>query len=409
MRQNKGMRNETCESSPAAADPRSSSLSRLLTLVHQHGMLSRTQLTKLTGLNRSTISVLIGQLVADGLVVENAPVGESQVGRPSPEVRPAAGVVALAVNPEIDAVTIGLVGLGGRVIKKIRYNTERIPTAAEAVNIAAAVIAGMRSELDSQYNVVGIGVAVPGLVSSADGIVRHAPHLGWHDEPIAQLLAQACDYPVTVSNDASLAAEAEMVFGAAAGSRNLIYLNGGASGIGGGIITEGRLLAGASGYAGEFGHTFVRSEGALCHCGARGCLQSEVRREPLLALLKLNAGEPRELTEALRASSDPLVVAEVRRQLSFLAVALRGVVNVFNPEVIVLDGFLAALEAAAPDELAAFVAAQALREPAGQMSIHMATLGADLMMVGAAELAFAGLLADPAACQLASVQSQPVS
>ncbi|MCQ9162756.1 ROK family transcriptional regulator [Arthrobacter sp. STN4] len=380
-----------------AGDQRTTSLSRLLTLVHQHGMLSRAQLTRLTGLNRSTVGVLIGQLVADGLVFESAPAGGTQVGRPSPEVRPNPGVAALAVNPEVDAVTIGLVGLGGRVIKKIRYNTGRIPTAAEAVNIAAAVIAGMRGELDSDYRVVGIGVAVPGLVTAADGMVRHAPHLGWHGEPVAELLADACGYPTAVSNDASLAAEAELVFGAAAGSRNAVYLNGGASGIGGGIISEGRLLAGASGFAGEFGHTLVRSNGARCHCGALGCLQTEVRRAPLLDLLGLDAGEPGELAGALGASTDPLVAAEVRRQLGFLAIALRTVVNVFNPEAIVLDGFLAALDAAAPGELAAGVAAQALEEPAAQVAIRPAALGADLMMVGAAELAFAPLLADPSA------------
>ncbi|MGN5734561.1 ROK family protein [Arthrobacter psychrochitiniphilus] len=394
------MRNEPTPTAAPTVDPRSTSLSRLLTLVHHHGMLSRAQLTKLTGLNRSTISVLIGQLVSDGLVFEAAPAGEAQVGRPSPEVRPNPRVAALAVNPEVDAVTIGLVGLGGQVIKKIRYTTERIPTAAEAVNIAAAVIAGMRGELDSQYKVVGIGVAVPGLVNAADGLVRHAPHLGWHNEPLAQLLAQACGYPVAVSNDASLAAEAEMIFGAAAGSRNVIYLNGGASGIGGGIISEGRLLAGTSGFAGEFGHTLVRSDGGLCHCGARGCLQTEVIRAPLLALLKLDAGEPGELAGALSASTDPLVAAEVRRQLGFLAIALRTVVNVFNPEAVVLDGFLAALDAAAPGELAVAVAAQALIEPAAQMGIRAATLGADLMMVGAAELAFATLLANPTSAKL---------
>ncbi|GAP55700.1 hypothetical protein AHiyo6_22650 [Arthrobacter sp. Hiyo6] len=91
----------------------------------------------------------------------------------------------MSVNPEVDAVTIGLVSLGGKVRKKIRFPTERIPTAREAVNIAAAVIEGMRSELESAYRITGIGVAVPGLVSLDDGTVRLAPHLDggtspWH-------------------------------------------------------------------------------------------------------------------------------------------------------------------------------------------------------------------------------------
>jgi predicted NBD/HSP70 family sugar kinase len=402
MRQNSGMPivppPHPVVPTASSVDPsRSNSASRLLTLVHQNGTLSRAQLTKLTGLNRSTIGVLIGQLAAQNLVVETAPEGEAQVGRPSPDVRPHPGVAALAVNPEIDAVTIGLVGLGGRVAKMIRYPTGRIPSAAEAVNIAAAVIAGMRGELDANYRITGIGIAVPGLVTTSDGMVRRAPHLGWENEPVARMLSDATGYPALVANDASLAAEAEMVFGAGGGIRNLVYLNGGASGIGGGVVSEGRLLAGVSGYAGEIGHTFVRTDGALCHCGARGCLETEVRQAPLFELLKLDAGDPAALAVALGASTDPGVVAEIHRQLGYLAIALRNVVNVFNPEAIVLDGFLAALHAAAPTELERAVTAQSMREPAAQVHISGAALGPELMMVGAAELAFAGLLADPLA------------
>ena len=397
MSQNKAMAPSIPTNAKAAGPDasRSTSASRLLTLVHHHRQLSRASLTRLTGLNRSTISVLISHLTAQQLVVESAAVGGSQVGRPSPQVSPHPRVVALAVNPEIDAVTIGLVGLGGRVIKKIRYSTERIPTAAEAVNIAAAVIDGMRGELEANYRVVGAGIAVPGLVTSADGTVRYAPHLGWDSEPLADMFAGLTGYPAFVANDASLAAEAEMVFGAGTGIKNLVYLNGGASGIGGGIISEGRLLAGASGYAGELGHTFVRSDGLPCHCGSRGCLETEVRQAPLVELLKLATDDPSAIGPALCASTDPAVAAEVARQIGFLAIALRNVVNIFNPGAIVLDGFLAALHAAAPDALESAVRAQSMREPASQVLISPASLGADLMMVGAAELAFAGFLADP--------------
>ena len=92
--------------------------------------------------------------------------------------------VAITVNPEIDAVVIGLVGLGGRVIRQVRYDTTRVPSAREVVNITAAVIDGMRGELESQYRTVGIGLAIPGLVRADDGMVTLAPHLDWHDEPI---------------------------------------------------------------------------------------------------------------------------------------------------------------------------------------------------------------------------------
>jgi predicted NBD/HSP70 family sugar kinase len=378
-------------------DPsRRNNLSLLTSLVHHHGVLSRAQLTRHTGLNRSTVGTLIGQLVSLGVVYETAPAGEGQVGRPSPEVHPNPSVAALAVNPEIDAVTIGLVSLGGKVQKKIRFETERIPSAREAVNIASAVIAGMRSELDASYRVTGIGVAVPGLVNRDDGVVRHAPHLGWRNEPVARMLSEATGYPCQAANDASLGAEAELIFGAGAGQGNLIYLNGGASGIGGGIIADGQLLRGASGYAGELGHTFVRTGGTTCHCGATGCLETEVSQSRLLELAGLTRGDTADLEKALANSNSAEVNDEVARQLLYLGTALRNAVNIFNPEAIVLDGFLGTLHALAPTSLNRTLLSQAMDGPAGQVKIYRAALGSDLMMIGAAELAFTDFLADPA-------------
>ncbi|QHK20625.1 ROK family protein [Pseudarthrobacter psychrotolerans] len=379
------------------SDPsRRNNLALITSLVHHHGVLSRAQLTKRTGLNRSTVGTLIGQLVELGLVYETAPTGEAQVGRPSPEVRPSKSTAALAVNPEIDAVTIGLVSLGGKVQKKIRFATERIPTAGEAVNIAAAVIEGMRTELDASYRITGIGMAVPGLVNRVEGVVHHAPHLGWRNEPVASMLSEATGYTCEAANDASLAAEAELIFGAGAGRQNLVYLNGGASGIGGGVISNGTLLRGASGYAGELGHTFVRTSGKTCHCGAKGCLETEVSQSRLFELAGLTGGDASQLERALLSSRSTEVTEEVARQLGYLAIALRNAVNTFNPEAIILDGFLGVLYALSPGSLDQLLRSQALDEPASQARIYRAALGSDLMMIGAAELAFTRFLADPA-------------
>ena len=384
--------------SAAVSEPdpsRRNNLSLLTSLVHHRRVLSRAQLTRRTGLNRSTVGTLIGQLISLGVVYETAPAGEGQVGRPSPDVHPNPSIAALAVNPEIDAVTIGLVSLGGKVQKKIRFETERIPSAREAVNIAAAVIAGMRSELDASYRITGIGMAVPGLVNRDDGVVRHAPHLGWRNEPVAKMLSEATGYPCQAANDASLGAEAELIFGAGAGQRNLIYLNGGPSGVGGGIIADGQLLRGASGYAGELGHTFVRSEGSTCHCGATGCLETEVSQSRLLDLAGMSSGDTADLERALGNNSAE-VNDEVARQLTYLGITLRNAVNTFNPEAIVLDGFLGTLHSLAPASLDGMLRAQAMDGPAGQVKIYRAALGSDLMMIGAAELAFTPFLADPA-------------
>lgn len=371
-------------------------LSTILTALHHSGPQPRSQLTAQTGLNRSTVAALVAELVERGLALETEPDPTKLVGRPSPTVQADPRTVGIAVNPEVDAVSIGVVGIGGKVLKRIRYETERAPTAREAVNISAAVIEGMRGELESQHRVVGVGLAIPGLVSASDGLVRWAPHLDWTDEPVAELLQEAIGYPVFAGNDASLGAMAELIFGAGRGKSELVYLNGGASGIGGGVIAGGRPIRGAGGFAGEFGHIRVDSTGATYDDPESGSLESVVNRADLLIALGLASADPDELEAALLASTDPAVTALVHRQLEYLSTSLRNAVNVLNPQVIVLGGFLASIFSVDRAFLRERVAAQSLRVSYEGVEITTAQLGSDLLMIGAAELAFAPLLADPA-------------
>ena len=372
-------------------------LAAVLGIVHRSQGSSRSQLTRLTGLNRSTVAALVGELVERRLVFEAESDARNQVGRPSPIVRPDPLAVAIAINPEIDAITIAVVGLGGRVLTRVRHPTDHVSTAREAVDICAAVIDGLRGELEADHRVVGIGLAIPGLVRSLDGVVRLAPHLGWVDEPVAGMLEAATGYRVVAGNDARLGTLAESTFGAGRGLGDVMYLNGGASGIGGGVITGGRALTGSAGYAGEFGHTLVNSRGTVCHCGAIGCLETEVSRSPLLALVGLDDADGDDLERALLASEAADVRAEVHRQLDFLGVALRNAINTLNPETILLGGFLGALYAVAPAHLNSLVAHQPLRASREGVTIGRAALGSNLLMIGAAELAFSAVLADPAA------------
>ena len=377
-------------------------LSALLRLVHRGGPRTRSLLTRLTGLNRSTIAALVGELVELGLVRELQPETLNQVGRPSPIVETDPRVVAIAVNPEIDAVTVAIVGLDAEVRRRIR-RTAAVPSAEAAAALAAGAIAELVAELPADARTVGIGVAVPGLVRDADGLVRVGPHLGWTDEPFSRMLADATGLPVLSANDANLGALAESVLGAGREVSHLVYLNGGASGVGAGVIVGGAPLHGIDGYAGEIGHTLVNSAGVDCHCGAVGCLETEVGRAELLRVLGLDDGADVSewLEEALAASSDPAVRAEVERQLGHLAVALRNVVNIFNPQLVVLGGFLGALVGVAPGFLEERLGRGGpFRVALDSVRIARTELGADLLMLGAAELAFERLLADPLTAEL---------
>lgn len=372
-------------------------LSLVLTLVHSRHGLSRAELTRATGLNRSTIAALVAELASLGLVLEGAPDPTNLVGRPSSTVLPNPATVAVTVHPELDAVVVGLVALGGSVVRRIRYETVRVPTAQEVVNIVSAIVEGMRTELTSTFRTVGIGLAIPGLVRTSDGVVSTAPHLGWTDEPVARMLEEATGYRVVSANDATIGAIAESTFGAGRGVDELIYLNGGASGIGGGVVMAGTLLGGAFGFAGELGHTLVNSDGVQCHCGAIGCLETEVSRGPLLEACGLEPSQADQLDDVLAARylDTPAVRELVDRQIGFLGIALRGAINMFNPELIVLGGFLGSLYRAAPELLERAAFSFAMLGSRDGVRIERAQLGGDILTVGAAELVFAPLLTDP--------------
>src|SRR5699024_2978612 len=137
-----------------------------------------------------------------------------RVGRPSPIVAGSRDVVAIGVNPEVDAIEIGAVSLGGAVRMRVRVDAVR-PGVAEVVETVARVVREWTDGELAGSRIVGVGVAVPGLVRSGDGLVRLAPHLQWRDEDITTPLSEALGVPVAVDNDASLGARAEHLFGAA--------------------------------------------------------------------------------------------------------------------------------------------------------------------------------------------------
>jgi predicted NBD/HSP70 family sugar kinase len=374
---------------------RRSNLATVLGLVHRDGALSRSDLTRLTGLNRSTVGDLVAELAGLGLVeVDEAP-GGGRAGRPSPVVRVSDSVAAVAVNPEVDAVIVGLVGLGGRVLKRVRIETASARSATETVTLAAAGIAGMLAG-ESAIRVAGIGVAVPGQVRLADGMVREATHFGWVDEPLGSLLAERTGYRVWAANAAVLGLRAESAFGAGRGIDDLVYMIGGASGIGGGAVGGGRLLTGAAGYAGEFGHTFVRTDGRQCSCGSRGCLEAEVTQAELLACVGVTSADASSLAAHLATTQQPSALARMERDYALLQIAARNAVNVFNPSSLVLGGFLAALYRGARAHGAPDLLIDAVHSAREGVTVVEAELGPDQLLIGAAELVFAELIADPA-------------
>ena len=372
-------------------------LSALLTRVHLSGPTTRAALTSELGLNRSTIGDLTAQLEAVGLVRDERPSRTDGTGRPSHVVVPQADVSVLAVTVDVDYIEAAIVGLGGVILGRREGRDES--GRHDPVGIASSLAAMCGDLLEaSPSTCVGLGVSVPAVVRADDGMVRFAPNLGWADVPFTSMLGDRLPMPIVTANDADLGVLAEHLRGAAIGCDDVAYIKGGV-GLGGGFIVGGRPLRGRGGYAGEIGHLPVDSErGAVCRCGARGCWETKVGENHLLeAVGRRPGGGPAAIDEVIReaVAGNARAAAAVRECARWVGVGLGAIINLVNPETIVVGGLLAAVWDSFRADVIEAMGAVALDAPGSQADIVGAGLGPDSALIGAAELAFAELLADP--------------
>jgi predicted NBD/HSP70 family sugar kinase len=371
-------------------------LSALLSRVHLSGPTTRAALTSELGLNRSTIGDLTAQLEAVGLVRDERPSRTDGTGRPSHVVVPQQAVSVLAVTVDVDRMGAAVVGLGGVILgrRERQHTTGHAP--ADVADALAAMCDELRASTPSRC--LGVGVSVPGVVRADDGMVRFAPNLSWVDAPFTAMLAERLPLEIVTGNDADLGVLAEHLRGAAVGYDDVAYISGGV-GIGGGFIVGGSPLRGMGGYAGEIGHLPVDSGGGIaCRCGARGCWETKVGESHLLeAVGRPPGGGPAAVAEVIRDANagDERAVAAVRECARWAGVGLGAVINLFNPATIVLGGLLASVWESFSPEATAAMDSVSLEAPGGQAQIVGAGLGLDSSLVGAAELAFSRLLADP--------------
>jgi predicted NBD/HSP70 family sugar kinase len=381
-------------------DVRQHNLATLLRMIHESGTVSRSLLALNSGLNRSTISDLVQELEDLNLVTEEESKAVSGVGRPSLQVTASNKVVAFAVNPDIDAVTVGLVGLGGAVLKRKRQPLGTPVRPEKVVQVAANIISDMRAEFSPDMQIAGIGLAIPGQVRLADGVVRLAPHLDWVEIPIVKMMNQATGLPVWADNDASIACNAEHTFGAARDCDDMVYLFASTGGIGGGVIIDGHQLRGTAGYGGELGHVRITSSSDVDYSGLPGTLESEVRREEILDAVKLYAATDEELLLAMAQTQDAKAIKAIQRQIDVLAIAIANFVNIFNPQMVILGGYLSGLLDYDSDRLFEGVRRHSLTSANDSVIIRAGQLGANLLMIGAAEVAFNELMTNPSKTSL---------
>jgi predicted NBD/HSP70 family sugar kinase len=380
-------------------------LSAVLSRVHASGPTSRAALTAELGLNRSTIGDLTAQLEALGLVSETRPTQSRGAGRPSHLVVPRHDVTVVAVALDVDRIVGALVGLGGVVLERRERLHQRGGHDAEAVVVSVAQTIQELLSLPSAARCLGVGVSVPGIVRADDGMVRFAPNLGWVDEPFTAMLQREVGLPLRTGNDANLGVFAEHLRGAAVGVNDVAYLSG-SVGIGGGFLVGGLPLRGSGGYAGEIGHLLVESDGTPCRCGALGCWETRVGENHLLeAAGRLPGGGPSAVAQVIAASvtGDDRAAVALDEVARWTGIGLRAIVNIFNPEAIVMGGVLAQVWLARQGVVTASMAARGPEALLEQVRVMPAGLGEDSSLIGAAEMAFERLLADPlSAAQLSA-------
>ncbi|GAA4255463.1 ROK family protein [Dactylosporangium darangshiense] len=387
---------------PSQEEIRRSNLGALLRSVHLHGAMSRADLTTSLGLNRSTIGALTADLAAAGLVSEGAPREQrGRAGRPSLVVRPESEkVYVYAFAVEVDRIVAARVGLGGVLLD--RFEAARPRGEHDAATVVAPIadfVRKMQVTAPAGARLIGSGAAVSAMVRRDDGFVRLGPQLGWADQPLGEALREliADGRPVAVRNNADLAALAEHTRGAAAGCDNLVYLYGDA-GVGGGIIAAGRPVTGHGGYGGEVGHMVVNPNGKACSCGSHGCWETEIGEHALLSAAGRNATSGREgILAVVDAASrgDNTAQAAMRQVGDWLGFGVANLVNIFNPEMVIFGGTLREVYLASAAQVRSRLNRNGLPACREHVRLRTPQLGQDAALLGAAELAFEPLFADP--------------
>ena len=366
---------------------------RVIRALRDEGLISRADIARRTGLSRSTVSSLIADLQADGLVVERPEPGSAygaQGGRPPILLSfDASAGAAVGVDFGHSHLRVAVSDLASTILAERTRPLDTDHDAQEGLDMAAELVVETLADAGvAREAVIGAGVGLPGPIDQVDGTVGSSAILpGWIGMGAAAEMHRRLDFPVLVDNDANLGALAEAAFGAGRDAGDLVYLKV-SSGIGAGLILNGRLYRGSAGLAGELGHVLVDPDGIACRCGNRGCLETVAATGALVDLLRRAHGESLTVPGMLEAarSGD----AGCRRVIHDAGRALGQVVamllNVLNPELVVVGGDLAAAGDLLLDAMRESVARAALPETSRGAQLVAGVLGERAQVLGALAL-----------------------
>lgn len=383
-------------------------LQAILYALLRHEHISRVHLAEITGLSTTTITNLITELLAQGIVVEEGTEALQQrrgAGRPRmalrllPEARYAVGV-----HIGVGSVRLAITDLRANILDSLSL-AHPLERSAEDV---LAEVAQLIEQIITQNNidtgdVIGVGVGASGLVNPDTGVNLVAPNLGWREVAIKKILAERLKLPVCVDNNVRAMALGEALFGSGKNVRMLAFVYA-RIGVGAGFVVDGQLYLGSGAGAGEIGHTTIISEnGELCRCGNSGCLETLVSEPAIMALAQSLAEQNKNgvLAKHLQQVENPTIAQvftaaragdEATQQMladraRYIGIALANLINTLNPELILLGGIFAQGQDLLLPTIESAVRQRAFANLGKEVRLQPTSFGQNAGMVGGAALA----------------------
>jgi len=350
------------------------------------------------GLTRAAVSLIVNDLLESG-VVQEAESRSAPSGRPpvTLEINPKRGLVG-AIDMGATHVSIALADFTARILQEVEFPFDIKDGPKVCLERANRNLLNL---LESQgltiSNLSAVGVGVPGPVITEAGMVVAPPIMpGWDRYPIRASLEEIFGCPVTLNNDAELGALGEWAYGAGRGEKNIAYIKVG-SGIGAGLILNQQIYGGTTGAAGEIGHLTIDENGPLCNCGNRGCLEAFASghaialqgqalvssgKRTLLSEFPLEQVTAHEVAEAARRGD--LHAQEIlRRAGTFIGIAIAGLINLFNPSIVIIGGGVAQVGDILTAPIRQAVRERAMRASEQSVRITTGILGRRSLLIGA--------------------------
>jgi glucokinase-like ROK family protein len=390
-------------------------LSAIMNYIRIEAPISRSTLAKKTGLNKATITSLVGELINRNFIKEVGLITNS-LGRPSMNLRlnPDVGYI---IGVEIGVDFINVIGTDFSP-KKVFQSIIITKLGMSADDVLGLMIKEIKQAQKSCQKIVGgnflgLAVGVPGLVDYEEGTLLFAPNLKWRSIQLKKLLASEFNVPIFVDNEANLATYGEFYFGSAYQHPDILFLSAGV-GLGGGILHDAKLLRGVNNMAGELGHITMQPDGEVCGCGNKGCWETLVSQRALFrytraglethkngVLWELTSGNLDELTldmiVSAARSGDQVALCSLEQVGRYLGIGIASLINSLNPELVVFGGIMSCawefLEPAVTSE----INTRALFWNRENTNVVLAKHGIDACVMGGVATVYQTIIAQPTA------------